>query len=124
MVNDFPNVSSLANYIKIVNQDNELYNQFLDHKRGIIGNKKLKNVFGRGNFGLDTDLENPISAFECFVCDHIHIDIQPKTKQHVYDCSKPLPNSGWEYHWSFGDCQSRKLINLVNNHSIDDIKCD
>lgn len=125
MAKDFSNISSLADHIKTVNLDNKLYNQFLDHKRGVITNERLKNILGKGNFGLDTHLDNTIPAFECHVCDRIQKDIQTRKRQHVYDCVKPLANSGWEYHWRFGDCKSKKLVSLVKNHSKDDnIKCD
>lgn len=113
LAKNFASPAELAKYIKKVNQDDTLYKTFLEHKSGKIENTFLKELLSKGPFGIITNQENLISAFECFVCEQIHKGVKKVRSNDVYKCQRPKKGNSWEYFWEFGDCQSRALVNFV-----------
>ncbi|XP_015834537.1 alpha-(1,3)-fucosyltransferase 10 isoform X2 [Tribolium castaneum] len=115
LAKNFHSPADLATHITKINDDDFLYEMYQGHKFGEIENSFLKSVLARGPFGIATDQEHPISAFECFVCEQIHEGFEKRVSDSVYNCQRPNPGNSWEYFWQLGDCQSRALVNFVKN---------
>ncbi|XP_060530322.1 alpha-(1,3)-fucosyltransferase 10 [Cylas formicarius] len=114
LVKDFPNISSLANFIAKVNDNNTLYNALLEHKI----NGKITNNFLKNNIILDSsNSHHSITNFECFICKTIHEMIretnknpQKQRKQNIYKCDRPSGKMNtWDQHWDIGKCQAKAL---------------
>lgn len=108
-MDEFDSFESLGNFITKVNEDDILYNQFLEHKI-------LKNLTNRNleNYLLD---DHPFPAFECFVCEKVYQKEFRLIEQNIYDC--PLPKkftigNTWIQHWKIGECQAKSLANLLS----------
>jgi hypothetical protein len=77
-VTDFPDPKDLATFLKKLNQDDSLYEAFLEHKTAQkISNKRLKDtILGRAwGVGDDNVISKGsfIAHFECFLCDQLHV---------------------------------------------------
>ncbi|CAH0561014.1 unnamed protein product [Brassicogethes aeneus] len=113
LVDDFDSAKSLADFIKVVNSNDTLYDLFLEHKlNGIIENDDLIDKFG---FGLNNEHENAITAFECFVCKKIHHGRYKVKEGSVFDCPYPK-NSSWNGFWDAGRYQARALKILMEKN--------
>ncbi|CAH1159349.1 unnamed protein product, partial [Phaedon cochleariae] len=112
LAKNFEDMQSLAKFIEVINQNNTLYNSFLEHKL----HSRISNDFIRDNI-LD---QHPVSEFECFVCKKIHQKDYSfgGKKKNVYDCLKPTARKNeentWDQHWEIGKCQSKALQILRN----------
>lgn len=119
LIKNFQSVQSVANYIHLLNNNDNLYENFLKHKLNVtqFTNENLsKAVLASSNE------ENSIAAFQCYVCEAIHKGkIFTKKHELVYDCPKPQtladePNS-WETFWEYGKCEIKAF-----KHFFEDLK--
>lgn len=114
----------MAETILQINSNDDLYNSYVEHKIfKRIQNKFLKDQMNLGPYGLETDQEYPISAFECFVCRKLYKNderIKKRTKS-IYNCPNPnvfnwtRKGNTWDQHWKVGKCQA-KAINFFQNN--------
>ncbi|VEN58429.1 unnamed protein product [Callosobruchus maculatus] len=110
LLDDFENMEELGKYINQVDNDDELYNEFLQHKtRQKINNNFLKQF---------TMVEQPIIDFECYVCSTLHKNAPPApVKGNVYHCPAELNTGGsWDQHWSIGKCQAKALHEFLHQN--------
>ncbi|RZB94455.1 alpha-(1,3)-fucosyltransferase 10 [Asbolus verrucosus] len=112
----FQTPAQLAEFLNKINKNDSLYEKFRKHKYGEIENGFLKNALAKGPFGMTTNRDHPIPAFECFVCQMVYEGVKTREAKSVYDCPRPNPRNSWEHHWRFGDCQSKALVNSVKNN--------
>ena len=101
MVDDYTNVSDIAQLLHHLNENEEEYNKYLEFKVSGVENKLLKSVLEERHWGVRDDYKKPnfVDAFECAVCRRIHHNVQlrkqgklPKTyeaKVDHYGCPKP-----------------------------------
>ncbi|KAJ3658097.1 hypothetical protein Zmor_009856 [Zophobas morio] len=123
LAKNFATPEELANYIHKINANDTLYETFLEHKSGKVENNFLKSTLRKGRFGVDSDQDDLIPAFECFVCQQIHEGVTKRGSKSVYDCIEPKEGNSWEYFWQSGDCQSRALVDSVVNNKSERVSC-
>ncbi|KAI4463901.1 alpha- 13 -fucosyltransferase [Holotrichia oblita] len=118
LIEDFDNMTDLSKYLHTLDEDNKLYNEYLQHKlggeNGTITNKFLiENMSKR---------KTSIADFECFVCSAIHEqkDLKKDTVN-LYVCPKPEDHfnvdNTWKQHWDIGKCQNKVLNDIISNIS-------
>lgn len=111
IIDDFATYKDLANFVDKINNNNSLYNEYLDHKIfKKISNKLLKNSFSK---------KSEIQQFGCNVCDYLHRDrlgqalTNFKGTKTYMDCKKPTSDLFQDV-WSQGKCRSRVLSYVIN----------
>lgn len=117
LVENYPSIKELADVITEINNNDTLYKSFMSHKtHKQIQNEFLKEKLGQGRFGLETDQEFTITAFECFVCRKLHKnDWNEKRTESIYNCPNPRTlnwtskENTWYQHWAVGKCQAKAL---------------
>lgn len=118
LIEQFKSPKDVANYINLLNNNDRLYNEYLDHKlKGEVGNKRLLDHFRTGYYNTNEYFEDTIEAFECFVCDNSFRNNIVETN--VYNCSVPSEDNNWHYHWKIGKCQARVLHDLILASKVD-----
>lgn len=95
LLEDFSLPKSLSAHIDKLMQDDNLYEEYLEHKRkGIVTNKNLINEFQARPY--QTDIRSIIEKFTCFLCVKLHGMNDRPVLQHVINESHlncPLPRS-------------------------------
>ncbi|KAF8782255.1 Fucosyltransferase 11 like protein [Argiope bruennichi] len=72
VVDDFNDPSELADFVLKLDQNDSLYNEFLQFKETGIDNKYLRDHLMKRKWGVnDPDNLDFIRGFECFICDKI-----------------------------------------------------
>ncbi|EDO49643.1 predicted protein [Nematostella vectensis] len=99
LVQEFKSPKELADYIMWLDKHDNEYMKYLEYKTSGIDNKYLLNFMEKRPWGHGLEKVNFVSAFECFVCDRIHENLERKTKglsqrmyladQSHYGCPKP-----------------------------------
>ncbi|PSN48437.1 Alpha-(1,3)-fucosyltransferase 10 [Blattella germanica] len=133
IASDFKSPKELADFLHVLNKDNNLYKSFLQHKLARsddkITNTQLLYALQSRKWGIDNDFEkgNFIEHFECFICEHEHKKIISKTsnimsvsKDH-YNCPVPLSSlskkkdtkNWWVDQWYMGRCEARVLKKFI-----------
>lgn len=119
-IKDFKSAKDVANYVRSLNENDTLYNEYMEHKlTGKITNLNLLNYFKTGHYGTNTNHDNTVEAFECYVCDN-----HTKRKlidKNIYNCLEPEVNNSWYYHWKMGKCQAKILNRLINQFGVSNI---
>lgn len=125
LLQDFPTPKLLSDYINKLMKDDDLYDEYLDHKIfGNISNEKLMEeleVRPYQNQAIQTTHE-----FICFLCKKLHNFREQKTvhpSRHIvtqkhYNCSKPIsaltlkenPNSFWTRLWRFSSAGMDEML--------------
>nr|CAI5858038.1 unnamed protein product [Callosobruchus analis] len=110
LLDDFENIEEVGKYINQIDNNDELYYEFLQHKTS----QKYDNNFLK-HF---TMVEHPITDFECYVCSTLHKKETPApVKGNVYDCPAELNRGGtWDQHWSIGKCQAKALHEFLRQN--------
>ncbi|GLH12808.1 Alpha-(1,3)-fucosyltransferase B [Gryllus bimaculatus] len=139
LVSDYQSPKSLAEFLLAVNDNNSLYNSFLDHKlKDIderISNVKLMTVLSERKWGVGDDFEggNMVEHFECFVCqmvarrnsDEVFNGKFIANISH-YNCPLPLSpitlkrneSNWWIDQWKLGHCEAEVLKQLMDENRI------
>lgn len=111
---NFQNVKAITDFIYKVNDNDTLYNTFLDHKiYSQVQNKFLEKQI---------QSDNSISAFQCFICQNLHENTFNKSKRkeirNIYNCSELFVSNKttWHQHWEVGKCQSKALKTLMKKN--------
>ncbi|GFT84674.1 alpha-(1,3)-fucosyltransferase 11 [Nephila pilipes] len=92
LIDDFKGPIELAEYIEQLDQNDYLYNQYLQFKQQNFKNEFLKDYLSKRHWGVnDPDKLDFITGFECFVCDKIqnpnqHVSIA--NRKHM-NCPQP-----------------------------------
>lgn len=127
LLQDFPTPKLLSDYINKLMKDDDLYDEYLEHKiLGKISNEKLMEELEARpyqNQAIKTTHE-----FICFLCKKLHDNSTRQetvehsrhivTKKH-YNCSKPIsaltlkenPNSIWTRLWRFSSAGMDEMYN-------------
>ncbi|XP_002733111.1 GDP-fucose protein O-fucosyltransferase 4-like [Saccoglossus kowalevskii] len=72
MVDDFKTPEKLANYIKMLDENDELYSEYLQYKDDGINNEFLINHISKRTWGINVvGKDDFITGFECYVCDRV-----------------------------------------------------
>lgn len=113
---DFPDLKDLAKFILKLNQNDKLYDKYLEHKtHNKVTNLNLMRTLSRGVYGYEKyGEEYGVSSFECYVCENAHTDDYKrlnKSKESVYDCEDPHEKSDWHQMWSMGREEADALVN-------------
>uniref|UniRef100_A0A1B6C7E5 Fucosyltransferase n=4 Tax=Clastoptera arizonana TaxID=38151 RepID=A0A1B6C7E5_9HEMI len=135
---DFPSPKHLAEYLIQLDNDEEKYNLYLEHKlekklEYKIKNKRLISTMANRTWKInDFGDDNYIEQFECFVCKkvHKHPDTYHFADIHHYNCPKPKSSltkqqnlsNVWLEEWRKGECEAKVFKNFVylkgENYSI------
>lgn len=95
IADDFTSPMELANYISILDQNDTLYNQYLEYKKSKINNPKLDKEISKRTWGVnDIDKIDFIHSFECYMCDkmyNLNSNIHIANKKHM-NCPQPHPS--------------------------------
>lgn len=130
---DFESPSDLADYLHKLNENNDLYNQHLEHKLAAdfenqITNKNLIESMKNRQWGINNDFVkgNFIEHFECFLCKKIHeTPLEPSMVNGThYSCPKPRspltrkPNNTnwWLDQWASGKCEAKIIREFVEQN--------
>lgn len=128
LLQDFPTPKLLSDYINKLMNDDDLYDEYLEHKiLGKISNKKLIEELEARPY--QNQLTKTAHQFLCFLCEKLH-NIRKHntgeqtrhivTKKH-YNCSKPIsaltlkenPNSIWSRLWQFSSAGMDEMYNDI-----------
>ncbi|KAK5643436.1 hypothetical protein RI129_007281 [Pyrocoelia pectoralis] len=124
LIDDYKNISHLANYLKYINSNDRLYETYMAHKlSGYIENQLLKDMFKKGSYGIDKNRDFPVPAFECFVCKTVYERSYSTSNKSVYNCEKPKSNdpgkeNSWISHWKYGKCQAKTLFYFIKSLNV------
>lgn len=130
---DFESPKHLADYLHKLNENDDLYNEYLQHKLGgeakkQITNKNLIESMENRQWGINNDFikGNFIEHFECFVCKKIHKKPLESSTVNIthYNCPKPRspltrkPNNTnwWLDQWSTGKCEAKIIREIVEQN--------
>lgn len=110
-------MKTLAKYLYTLNNDDHLYNEYLQHK--LIENKDAR-ITNKLLIDFMSKRKTSISDFECFVCNVISEKRKlKKSSINLYDCPRPIDQFGmantWKQHWDIGKCQSKLLHSVLTN---------
>lgn len=92
-----------------------MYETYLKHKLDLkhFFNERLLEAFSSGYYGINSNRDFPISAFQCFVCESVHKQWIKQSEKSVYDC--PIPrnpfndDNSWDTFWVYGKCELKAL---------------
>ncbi|KAJ8728324.1 hypothetical protein PYW08_016709 [Mythimna loreyi] len=129
LLEDYPKPKILYEHIKMLMNNNSLYDEYLEHKtKQLITNQKLLNEYIERPYQFDG--LQIVDKFECFICEKLHdqmnggIGVNIVNKSH-YDCPKPLsaltldvnPENSWVYSWEAAKKNANKIYNNVFNRN-------
>lgn len=128
LLQDFPTPKMLSDYINELMKDDDLYDEYLEHKiLGKISNKKLIEELEARPY--QNQAIKTTHQFICFLCSRLHNVSEQKTvketrrivtKKH-YNCSKPIsaltlkenPNSTWSRLWQYSSAGLDEMYNDI-----------
>ncbi|XP_053607415.1 alpha-(1,3)-fucosyltransferase B [Plodia interpunctella] len=122
LINDYPTPEVLHNHIKLLLENDTLYEGYLEHKtKQIITNKKLVEELRLRSYQLDALAT--VKKFECLVCKKLHQKSEKVSivgKKH-YNCPKPIsaltqsvnPRNDWVYSWQAAKERVKKLYKNI-----------
>lgn len=110
-------MKSLAKYLHSLNDDDKLYNEYLQHKLSENEDEKITNKLLINTMSKH---KTTVSDFECFVCNVVNTKETPKKSSiNLYDCPKPTDqfnvDNTWKQHWDMGKCQNKVLDDVLVN---------
>lgn len=122
LLEDYPKPKLLSQHINKLMQDNELYEEYLEHKTmGKITNQKLIDELRKRPY--QTDHSKIERNFTCFLCKKLHEKekgVNVVTTSH-YNCPKPVSalsqkvnlNSEWLHIWQYGKISAHRLYDSI-----------
>ena len=138
---DFDNIEDMIDLIKRLDKNDEEYDTYLEHKRSGVTNTMLLDLMKQREWSVGYDPYKPhyIPAFECFVCNKIHENIQRRkqklkpftfqAEEDHYGCPRPMkfrdnpPGSlerinddSWSAAWLTGKHMARALEHYVHKN--------
>lgn len=117
LVDDFLSAKELADYLHVLNENDEMYMKYLALKiEKTIENVLLKGFLNRGSYGLanNHDGDHPVYLFERLICDSVYRKIYRKnSRKNVFDCLEPI-NPLWKSHWTNGKQNAETLKHLIS----------
>ncbi|XP_075973824.1 alpha-(1,3)-fucosyltransferase 10 isoform X2 [Anticarsia gemmatalis] len=128
LLQDFPTPKILYEHIKELLENDNLYDQYLDHKtKRIISNEKLIDEHRLRPYQFDG--LKIVNKFECHVCEKMHAKMNGDTSVNIvnkkhYDCPKPLsaltlgvnPANSWIYSWESAQNKAKQIYdNIINS---------
>ncbi|XP_065158355.1 alpha-(1,3)-fucosyltransferase 10 isoform X2 [Atheta coriaria] len=112
LMDDFHSIAALAAYITKVNNDDNLYNSYMNHKlRNQITNERLLTLFKHGgSLGQANYYYDVIPSFQCFICDAVYDKLViDQNEKNVYDCQYPEDKT-WHYSWKLGEENAERFL--------------
>ncbi|CAH2106151.1 unnamed protein product [Euphydryas editha] len=110
LIEDFPRPKQMSDYLKMLLNNNNLYEEYVTHKtKKEISNKRLINELKIRQYQINA--LDVASKFECFICEKLHdnreIKVQHIVNKKHYNCPKPIsaltlqvnPSNDWVYSW-------------------------
>lgn len=122
LIEDFPTPKLLLTYIDNLMQDDNLYEQHLEHKiKGKISNRRLVEELQARPY--QTDHKKRHDKFVCFLCEKLYEKekgVNVVTRKH-FNCPKPVsvltqrvePNNSWVGSWEYGKIYTDSLHDVV-----------
>ena len=98
LADDFASPKDLADYLIMLDQNDDKYNRYLEFKRTGITNQRLLESYNSREWSVDDDNQlNFIDGFQCYVCDELHkrrsqLSPEPLIATHDHcNCLTPEP---------------------------------
>lgn len=122
LLEDYPKPKLLSKHINRLMQDDELYEEYLEHKTmGKISNEKLIDELRIRPY--QTDDKKIQANLICFLCEKLHEKdkgVNVVTTSH-YNCSKPISalsqkvelNNEWTGIWEYGEINAKRLHDFI-----------
>ncbi|XP_065351355.1 alpha-(1,3)-fucosyltransferase 10 [Cloeon dipterum] len=137
-VRDYKSPKELAEFILMLDSDEERYNQFLEHKRQSperFSSELLLHMLAERKWSVGEKLWNNfetkslVEVFECYVCQRVHENLkegESVVKLNHYECPPPvsaltkttLNNSFWFEQWHQGQFEAQLVKELVETGKV------
>ncbi|XP_047505224.1 alpha-(1,3)-fucosyltransferase 10 [Pieris napi] len=125
LLEDYPTPKLLSDYLKRLDNDNNLYERHLQHKtKQLISNMRLLNELKLRPY--QTDALKVAEEFECFICKKLHEQKLGKVIKSVvnklhYNCPQPVsaltlnvnPNNDWIFSWQTAATKAKEIKQRV-----------
>ncbi|XP_059048592.1 alpha-(1,3)-fucosyltransferase 10 isoform X1 [Achroia grisella] len=124
LIKDYPTPKAMYEYIRLLLDNDELYEEHLEHKtKSVITNKRILQELQQRPY--QNDAIKTAEILECFVCRKLHEkkkeDKYIVTKDH-YNCPQPIsaltlqvnPHNTWLFSWKSAKLKVEELYKVIN----------